>query len=219
MAQDTSSFEVVDAEVPDLDEQLRASPAISGARIIGVVRANISGARTKPNFFLRVPDSWSEDTVCLRVVSADALYEAKAGYSIAEDRAGERVSLKFDTQNHDFWNAIEASDVLDSISALATRGSCDTPREDAIAIPVEIGAPSVSDEVSIFLNTFRSEAAFIEWGGQEFDCEPVDAIVRTAFDMRCKIDLTSANEAEVKLSIYPIRSGEIGRPMSAWLIK
>lgn len=208
----------VEAGVPELEEELHASPAISGARVVGVVRVDSTGTRTQPDFFVRVPGDWTEDTLCLRVTSVDALYEATAGYLIERKKAGETVSLQFDTKRHQFWNTIAERDDWDTISALATRGSCDTRREATLAIPVEIGAPSTDESVSIFLNTFRSEAAFVEWGGQEVDCEVIDVTVRTAFDMRCTVDLTSATDEEVELTIYPIRAGEIGQPMTTRLI-
>lgn len=217
-AQDIPFPTTVEAQLPGLAEDLRASPAISGARIVGVVRDDTSGSPTQPEFFIRVPGDWTEHTVCLRVTSVDALYEATAGYVITQENADKTVSLEFKTKRHQFWNAIAAREDRDSISALATRGSCDTPREAALAIPVEIGDLSTSGDVSIFLNTFRSEAAFIEWGGQEVDCEVVDVAVRTAFDMRCTIDLSSTNAEEVELTIYPIRAGEIGQPMTTRLI-
>lgn len=217
-AQEPVSFSTLLPDQANIIEELRASPAISGARIVGIMRAGAEVQAAGPDFLLQVPYGWSHDSVCLRVVSVDALYEAQASYDVPQLHGAQTVRLEFSSRKPQFWNSLAQRAESDAITALATKGSCDLPREQALAIPVEIGAPAEHVRVSVFLNTFRSEEAFVLWNGEEIACEPVNAPIRTAFDMRCTVDLDPvASPSASDLVIYPIRAGELGLPMTARL--
>jgi len=217
-AQDIGSFSLLSPDEDPIIEELRASPAISGARVVGIMRADTRVTELGPDFLLQVPEDWTHDVVCLRVVSVDALYEARASYDVSEQYAAQIVRLRFDSKKPQFWNALSNRSEEDAVTALVTKGSCDLPREQALAIPVEIGIPAAHARVTVFLNTFRSEEAFVIWNGKEIECEPVNANVRTAFDMRCTVDLKEyGSPLSSDLVIYPIRAGELGLPMTARL--
>ncbi|ATX65581.1 hypothetical protein [Roseinatronobacter bogoriensis] len=217
-AQDIASFSSLSPDEDPIIEELRSSPAISGARVVGIMRADTKVTDVGPDFLLRIPADWTHDVVCLRVVSVDALYEARASYQVPEHYAGQTVRLRFDSNKPHFWDALVHRSEEDAVTALVAKGSCDLPREQALAIPIEIGAPAEHSRVTVFLNTFRSEEAFVIWNGGEIECEPVNASIRTAFDMRCTVDLKAGGSSSASdLLIYPVRAGELGLPMTARL--
>lgn len=218
-AQEPENISTVFPTPRQIEESLLAGSAISGARIVGIMRAGEDRWRNKPEFRVRIPADWQSDTVCLRLVSSDALYTASANYDVAQDKAAKTVRLEFESAKQQFWDSLAANPSSDSVAALVTLGACDTLGELRPAIPVEIAAPAGQATVTVYLNTFRADAAFVVWGDEELDCEPVQAPVRTAFDMKCTLDLDTMDPASNgSFLIYPERAGELGQAIEARLL-
>jgi hypothetical protein len=199
-----------------LSEELRPSPNVSGVRVLGFGTLPATTREGAPEFAVQVPSTWSGGPACLRVQSADALYEATAQLELPTSLAGKLVPFSYVSEFRDqFWETLTDPLPDDALAALLSEGDCATARPgDATSLPV-VGADADGSQPVLLVNTFRAQAGFANFAGSEetFPCEPISAPVRTAYDMRCPLPLREAAEAPVRIAIWPIKDGELGLPI------
>ena len=223
--QDSSAGAPVDAVeglvAERVSEELRPSPNVSGVRVLGYATLPATTRARGPEFAVRVPSAWAGGVVCLRVQTADALYEATAQLELPAELAGSLVPFRYESIYRDkFWEANSDSLPADALAALLSEGDCATARPGtAPSLPV-VGAVAEGSRPVLLVNTFRAEAGFANVVGSEetFPCEPISAPVRTAYDMRCPLPLQAGAEAPVQVTVWPIKDGELGLPIevSVW---
>ncbi len=196
-------------------EELRPSPRVSGARVRGyaVLPASREG---RPEFIIHVPENWVGGPVCLRVLSADALYEAAVEFNVDAARAGERVVVQYESEFFgDFWSARAGTLDGDALAALANDQGCAVAGQDAgTSFPVT-GETGQAQFPSLLLNSFGAEGGFVQIGdsADSTPCAPITAPVRTGYDMRCEIRAADHVSGPLRVTVWPMKGGEIGLPI------
>lgn len=212
-------------------EHLRDSPMISGARLAGFAVPERHAAAPEA-FHAWLPEGLGGSTLCLRVVAADALYEAWAAYRLPPEQAAGPVRLRFDSAfGPVFWQTRAAELGADGVAVLLTEGTCPDAAEDTgagsadtttgtgtgRALPVLPASPGADPVAALLVNSFRAEQAFVFVEGltDATPCQPIAAPVRTAFDMRCDLVLPpgAAPGAALTATVLPVRGGEMGQPI------
>ncbi|WP_430511367.1 hypothetical protein [Pannonibacter phragmitetus] len=74
------------------NEVIREAAKISGARLVGLIAA--APKSDKLSVAANIPADWKNEQVCLKVVSADGLYESYNSYTVAPDWEGARLSCR-----------------------------------------------------------------------------------------------------------------------------
>ena len=203
-----------------ISEELRESPQVSGVRVLGYSALPVS-RDGRPVFRVFVPHAWTGGLACLRVQTSDALYEAAAEIELPADRAGQVVPVFYESGFRDsFWEAHAGEDASDFLAVLLSQGQCASTRPGmAPTLPV-LAQSMESGSPVLLVNSFRAEAGFVNVAGSQntTPCEPIEAPVQTAYDLRCEIDLTPGATGPVTVTIWPIKSGELGLPIevSVW---
>lgn len=205
--------EVLQGEL--ISKELRESPKVSGVRVLGY--STLPVARDgRPEFRVFVPDDWTGGAACLRVQTADALYEAAAEIELPAYRAGQVVPVFYESGFRDsFWQAQTGGDASDFLAALMSQGQCASTRPGlASTLPV-LAERNESASPVLLINSFRAEGGFVNVAGSQdiTPCEPIEAPVQTAYDLRCEIDLMPGTTGPVMVTVWPIKSGELGLPI------
>ena len=208
-----------------LDESLRESPMISGARLAGYAVPEAPGA-ARTAFRAWLPAGMGGSALCLRVVAADALYEARGVYEVPADQPAGAVLLDFDSRyGTDFWQSRAVELGADGVAVLLTEGACPgtegTDARPGRAVPVlattEATTEATAPVPALLVNSFRAEQSFVFVDGltDPTPCERIAAPVRTAFDTRCELALPSEVAADTPLTatVLTIRGGEMGPPI------
>lgn len=208
---------------------------ISGARVAGYAVPERHGGAPAA-FHAWVPEGLGGSTLCLRVVAADALYEARGVYELPPDQPAGPVRLGFETAyGPGFWQSRAAELGADGVGVLLTEGACpgitgtgagSGPGTGADAgpgsgralpvLPAVPAAPGAEPVAALLVNSFRAETAFVFIDGvsDPAPCVPIAAPVRTAFDMRCDLALPELASAEaLTATVLPVRGGEMGQPI------
>lgn len=161
-------------------------------------------------------------TLCLRVVAADALYEARGVYELPPDQPAGAVLLDFDSRyGADFWESRAVELGADGVAVLLTEGACPgtegTDARPGRAVPVLPTTKATAPVPALLVNSFRAEQSFVFVDGltDPTACERIAAPVRTAFDTRCDLALPAGMAADTPLTatVLTIRGGEMGPPI------
>lgn len=166
------------------NETLRDSAEISGAIIVGLqLRGKQTGSRgLDPKLSGLVPG----DPVCLRLISANGLYDAINTFTYRDGGAAESpmIDITALTRHGQFLGELEE----DEIAAAVSKGECGEPSEGYY--PVSWGVAE-ADTARLFLNSFRADTvvARFEETNEVVRCAPVEVEVRSAYDTACDLPI------------------------------
>lgn len=188
------------------NEVMREAAKISGARLVGLIS---SGPKSdKLSVAANIPADWKNEQVCLKVVSADGLYESYNSYTVAPDWEGGEVVLPYPSKVSGDVLSIPAN----LISGVLLKGSCDS---DATEVAPVFWGEGPHGELKILLNTSRADETYLTFSDypdqQEIVCQPVDTASRTAFDVMCSLPEALASKDSLKAVFLSFRNGEMGR--------
>lgn len=165
------------------NETLRDSAEISGAIIVGLqVRGKAIGSSGLDPKLSGLKEG---DPVCVRIVSANGLYDSVNTYTYSSAANPLRPMIDLSVSKHDqFLRELKE----DEIAASVALGSCSDPAK--AYFPVSWGLADNQD-VRLFVNSLRADTvvARIEETGAIERCEPVAVEVRSAYDTACDLNL------------------------------
>ncbi|MCB1389207.1 MAG: hypothetical protein KDK12_08750 [Rhodobacteraceae bacterium] len=186
----------------EFNEELREAALISGTQLVGLQRSGNAGGEL--SLQLAAPADWAGERICLRLISSNGRYEARARYDVPADHAGGVLGLQFPTTHARFLAELSG----DGLAVLATRNGCDAPDpEFAIAVWNRGVGP-----VRLLLNSFRADEVFvlIDGGGQA-SCAPLTIETRSAYDTGCDLDLQAVHGLAL-VSVYRYVNQQATRP-------
>ena len=194
-----------------LNETLRPAAKISGTTVVGVTY--LTQAQS-PDFRLgaTLPPSWAGQDICVRMISADGLYESQNTYRVAADWAGGSVALPYPTAHPAKLSALED----DELAVLTSPGGCDV-RKGAAFLPTALRQTANwrQDRVRLFVNAFHADEVYLYVGDDPaappVDCEKSGATAKVAFDFICEIALTGQAPA-VSVEINRVAGGQVAPP-------
>lgn len=190
------------------NEVVRKGAEISGARLVGFISAPSGRLDGKAiDVAAAVPVAWQGQSLCLKVVSADGLYESRNTYQVAPDWGGGRAPLSYPSTH-----ANEALAYLGSeIAGLVSLGDCRQPAPQVA--PIYWGN-NAGEKLAVLLNTARSEETFLTFPAEpsleDVACEATASDLRTAFDTRCDLPTEIAAISEVEVVVISFKNGEMG---------
>jgi hypothetical protein len=188
------------------NEVLREAAQISGARLVGFAAFGANGPDVSVS--ATIPSDWKGETVCLKVVSVDGLYESFNAYTVAADWTGGAVSLPYPSKTPHAVVAIPGA----SISGLLLKGDCASRSKEAAPVFWGLGQ---FGSLRVLLNTARSDETYLlfpdfpEYG--DILCEGVMAAARNAFDTACSIPNELKKYADLKAVALSFKNGEMGQ--------
>lgn len=188
------------------NEVVREAAQISGARLVGLIAVGASSLNLE--VAAHIPGDWKDEKICLRVVSADGLYEAYNAYQVAADWPGGRASLPYPSRSPTDVAAIPA----DHISGIVLRGDCDSRSEEAA--PVFWGKAD-KGSIRLLFNTARADETYLAFPDHpnegDVTCETIVAPARTAFDTSCTIPDSLRSADRLNAIALSFKNGEMGQ--------
>lgn len=190
-------------------EVVREAAEISGARLVGLTAFGATPSkRGEIDVAARIPSGWKGSPVCLKVVSADGLYESLNTYRVADDWAGGSSPLQYPSKNAEKVGAIPG----ELVSAILLRGDCASATDEAA--PVFWGDEQYG-ALRLLLNTSRADETFLSFPAHdefaEVACSPISLAARNAFDTACQLPEELGRLERVEAVALSFRNGEMGR--------
>ncbi|QBF31478.1 hypothetical protein CFI11_09640 [Thalassococcus sp. S3] len=135
-----------------------------------------------------VPAAWAGETLCMRVVSSNGLYEAANEYSVPLAWQGGVAALPYPTRYEDRLGQM----VQNELGARLQLGECSSKNVEATVVSWNDGARKAR---SLLLNSFQAEAVFVYIEGQArpIRCDPITLEGRTAFDTSCTMQVVDTD--------------------------
>jgi hypothetical protein len=194
----------------DFKENFRKEATISGALFAGIQRFDGRFNPKEDLVSVEVPASWAGGYACLRVTTANGLYDSLWDYEIPENAT--ILSLEFPTSHGQFL----AERPIGGVAALITQGLCASPPGDNAIVRWNADD---STPVLLFLNAFRADRVFVYIGSDPtpIECAPLTTDVRTAYDVQCDLGALVSKEPVV-LEIFSISNGQASEPTSLTLL-
>ena len=194
----------------DFKENFREEATISGALFAGIQRFGGQFNPTEDVVSVEVPASWGGGFACLRVTTANGLYDSLWDYQIPENTT--ILPLKFPTSHGQFL----AARPVGGVAALITQGLCSSPPGDNAIVR---WSADDSTPVVLFLNAFRADRVFVYIGSDPtpIECAPLTTDVRTAYDVQCDLG-TLVSKEPVVLEILSISNGQASEPTRLTLL-
>lgn len=190
-----------------LNEEVKSAATISGLLVLGAIRQ--SGAFSDHVVMTAaLPKDWGGNEICISMISADGLYEARNTYQVDKNWNGGVVEIPYPT--------VYAERLLDlkpnELAISTTVGDCDVVEGGSI-MPVAWRSKeaAVSSTVSLYANGFGADEVFVYVGddpnSDPVDCSIVGNGVRTVFDTICEIDLSGFDPSQA-IEIEMVRVSE-----------
>ncbi|MBE9636312.1 hypothetical protein IQ782_05630 [Salipiger pacificus] len=193
--------EAVNGAVP-FNEELLEAARISGAVFAGAqVHQPDSGLL---NLKAYVPENWRGEEICVRVLSADGLYEAVNTYRIvpADTTSGPTIAdVPFQTQHPAKLSQVSK----DSLAVRISLGACSSGQTDIITVAF-LNDPAAAG-IELLINSFRASRVFVYIGDDAkppIACTPVDVPARTAYDTLCVLPDLPAEDL-LQLTVFRVR--------------
>ena len=188
----------------NFNENLREEAEISGALVAGLQRGEGLPRPEATSVWAEVPAGWAGGLACLRVSTANGLYDSVAEYMIPG--GAQVVPLEFPTRHARYL----AERPEGGVAALMSKGACaEEVSESAIVRWDEAAdAPAI-----LYLNAFRADRVYVYLGAdpEPVECTPLSGDVRTAYDVRCDLGTLPETEA-VNLEILGVTNGQPSDP-------
>ena len=188
------------------NEVLREAAQISGARLVGLTATGVNNATIAVSAV--IPDDWKGQDVCLKVVSADGLYESFNSSTVSADWSGGTIDLPYPS----FTPKEVASIPAHLISGILLKGDCTEKSKEAATVFWGDGQLSAT---RVLLNTARSDETYLTFPYHpevpDILCEPVQATSRNAFDTACVLPIELEKIDLVEAVALSFKNGEMGQ--------
>jgi len=195
------------------NESLRPTAEISGAIVAGLQIH--SKSTLSAGFDPVLPAGMAfEEPFCVRVISANGLYDAVNQYSFSDKEATERpvINITARSEHKEFWEGLEGPQVAASISL----GTCDeTPRAFVLASWEEGEAA----EALLYVNSLRADAVVLRdlGTGDTIRCSAIEIDVRSAYDTMCPV-VIEGRSGTVEIEIVRFVNRQPSAPANVTLI-
>jgi hypothetical protein len=188
------------------NEVLREAAQVSGARLVGLTATGVN--RTRVDVSAMIPSDWKGQPVCLKVVSADGLYESLNAYTISKDWVGGVTDLPYPSKTPKKVSRIPG----ELISGILLKGDCASRSKEAA--PVFWGKGQ-HGSLRVLLNTARADEAFLTFPDYpeqpDVLCEAMTVSARNAFDTACIISSDLASIDRLEAVAISFKNGEMGQ--------
>lgn len=181
------------------NEVLREAAQISGVLVAGML---LHGeADSAISLAAAIPPGWSGRSICVRVVTADGLYEAANEYEVSASWTGGVAELPFPTQHGDLLSTLAP----DMLAVRVASGACDE-RQDVSALALW-NAPTDGQGPTLLVNAFRAKDVILYVDGRDdpITCRELDVRGMIAFDHGCA--LPPGLRGEVSVTVYRLDPG------------
>jgi hypothetical protein len=195
--------------VSDFWEIVRPAAEISGARIVGFAAIGELDSNDKQvGVTATVPRDWAGDRACLKVMSADGLYESLNTYAVSESWGGGSVELDYPSREFDRLDGLPS----EMLAALLVRGDCTAVSSEASHVQ---WGHNDKPAFRVMLNTSRADETFIFFPNHpeitDVACKASSLSGRSGFDTFCDMPDDLANSAQLEARIISFKNGEMGR--------
>lgn len=188
-------------------ETVHPATRISGSRFVGFSAARQGTPSAPTQFSAWIPQDWRGREICLRLMSADGLYESANDYRVDPAWPGGRAVLDYPTRVPDALRRRTPEEM----AILVTSARCHQPYAEAALAFWGDAAPGPG---MLHINTFRADQAFVvlrdDAAARTIACEPIPARVRAAFDARCVLDGAASRRDAAEVGIVSVKHGEMG---------
>lgn len=180
-----ASAQTLEPTWDEFNEELRPAALISGSLVAGFQRAGPADDGLAISTL--VPEHWAGERVCVRVWTANGRYEAQNEYMVPGISQADELTIQFPTAHEEFL----LEQTIEEIAALTSLGGCDAV-SDELAVTMWNNSQG---PVQLLLNSFRADLVFVYVGDQAdpVQCRPVEADIRSAYDVICDLDLGQAS--------------------------
>jgi len=188
------------------NEVLREAAQISGARLVGLTATGTVTPMITVS--AAIPTDWSGQEVCLKIVSADGLYESFNAYTVAADWAGGTSELPYPTATPEALASIPTH----LISGILLKGNCTENSKEAATV---FWGDDQHTATRVLLNTARADETYLTFPDSpevaDILCEPVQATSRNAFDTACTLPPGLGGGEPVAVVVLSFKNGEMGK--------
>lgn len=200
-----------------LIENVRDAANLSTGVITGiVVKGNVK--QGEPRVQAYIPKDWGGKTFCVKVTSADGLYEADNAYSVDADWPGQVANIPFPSKHVELLDGLPS----DNLSVLVSKNQCGEDRGPVAIAFWNDDNPSQKGNAEVFVNSFAADQVFMiilqDPSMTQMACRPVVAPFSAAFDTVCplKMGLIPKN-GDATLNIFSVRGPELDPPVEVGL--
>lgn len=188
-------------------EEVKPAATISGLLVLGAIRQ--SGTFSDHVMMTAtLPEDWGGNEICISMISADGLYEARNTYHVDESWSGGIAEIPYPTKYADRLLELQQNEL-----AISTKmGDCESSEKGAI-MPIAWRSKEAasSAKISLYANGFGADEVFIYVGSDPnadpVDCTIIEAGVRTVFDTVCELDVSKFDRDEI-IEIEMVRISE-----------
>lgn len=191
------------------NEVLRPSAEISGAVVAGFqIHAKAApvhqGVADEAPLLAHVPGDVAGGPACVRVTSANGLYDSENEYRFSgtEEWEGGFLPVRYPTRFSDFFDGLEGSEVTASIALSA----CDK-RPGRLLLAA--WKPERDLDATLYVNSLRADTVVLRFVDtkKSVRCAPVETALRSAYDTACPVDLKGmSGQVEVEIHRFVNRS-------------
>lgn len=158
-----------------------------------------------------LPKTWGGKDICISLISADGLYEARNTYTIDDDWEGGVTEIPYPTKYSDRLLELQQNEL-----AISTRmGDCESSTTGTLMpIAWRNKDAAASSTISLYANGFGADEVFIYVGNdpssEPVDCRIIGTGVRTVFDTVCEFDVSSVDQDKpVEIEMVRISGGKM----------
>jgi len=193
-----------------LNEEVKPAATISGLLVLGAIRH--SGTFSDHVMMTAaLPKDWGGNEICISMISADGLYEARNTYRIDDSWDGGIAEIPYPTKYADRLLELQQNELAISTSM----GDCEASENGAI-MPIAWRSKEAasSAKISLYANGFGADEVFIYVGSDPnsdpVDCTILEAGVRTVFDTVCELDVSNFDQDElIEVEMVRISEGQM----------
>lgn len=197
----------------DLNDEILSEPRVTAEAVfVGLVRLKRKAETQAPSdtILAALPPADRPAEVCVRVTTEDGLYSGNARYLSGE--TGESAMTLMDYVS----DKQELRDYSDTEVAVLTF-PCDTdPALTNVAVATwrANDASALGEVVTVYVNSFRADAAFLVVNDTEqVDCSPREGGARAAFDYSCPLNASQVTGG-ARVTLYRMRGASIDPAVS-----
>jgi len=188
------------------NEVLREAAQISGARLVGLTATGTITSTIAVSAV--IPTDWSGEEVCLKIVSADGLYESFNAYTVSADWGGGTSELPYPTASPEALASIPTH----LISGILLKGNCIENSKEAATV---FWGSEQHTATRVLLNTARADETYLTFPDNpelpDILCGPVQATSRNAFDTACILPLELGGIEPLEAVVLSFKNGEMGQ--------
>jgi len=172
--------------------RLHEAAKVSAARIIVGVVLDMQPVGLHPKMIARLPKAWVGESVCARLLSPDALFEAVAEYDVEDSAAGKTTVLGL-TFNADDLRTIQERE-MDQLALSVSRGGCQSAPEEFAMSMTNQRIEDAYEALTVFVNSQNAARVTVEvrssdGGSNTIRCQRSNEPSRVGFDHLCSLPL------------------------------